>query len=155
MQVSIVGAGYVGLVSGACLAEQGHNVTCIDSDPNRVSQIDDGKAPFYEPGLDDILSRVAGKSLIATSDFDIAIRNSDLTLIAVGTPSREDGSVDLAAIERVARQLGAVIREKEDFHVVVVKSTVPAGTTEGVVGKLIEDVSGKRRVEEFGLGMNP
>ena len=155
MRVSIIGAGYVGLVSGACLADKGHLVTCVDSNPERVSQIENGKAPFYEPGLNEVLSRVCGERLLASVDFDEAVRNSDLTLIAVGTPSRQDGSADLTAIEGVARQIGAVLREKDDFHIVIVKSTVPVGTTEKVVGKLIEEVSGKRRSEGFGLGMNP
>lgn len=155
MRVSIVGAGYVGLVSGACLAEQGHTVVCVDTDPARVNRIRDGKAPFHEPGLDALLAKVAGKSLFSTSDLADAVRQSELTLIAVGTPSRDDGSVDLGAIEIVSRQLGEVLRDKEAFHTVVVKSTVPPGTTDQLVGAAIEAASGKKRGQDFGLGMNP
>ncbi len=155
MRVSIVGAGYVGLVSGACLAEQGHTVTCIDSNEERVERIRSGKAPFFEPGLDELLASVVGTKLFSTSDFNKAVAESELTLIAVGTPSRDDGSVDLGAIKAVSRQLGEVIRDKDDFHTVVVKSTVPPGTTENVVGAEIEAASGKQRRTDFGLGMNP
>jgi UDPglucose 6-dehydrogenase/GDP-mannose 6-dehydrogenase len=155
MKVSIVGAGYVGLVSGACFADDGHIVTCIDSNIERVDQIESGKAPFFEPGLDAVLKRVVGKQLFATSDFNAAVRDSELTLIAVGTPSFPDGSVDLSAIKVVSELLGKVLRDKDDFHVVVVKSTVPAGTTDNVVGKILEKHSGKQRGKHFGLGMNP
>ena len=93
MRVSIVGAGYVGLVSGACLAEQGHEVVCIDSNPDRVNSITNGIAPFFEPGLNELLQDVAGTRLKATADFSRAVRETELTLVAVGTGEREVGWV--------------------------------------------------------------
>ncbi len=127
MQISIVGAGYVGLVSGACLAQHGHIVQVIDSNPERVNNIIQGRAPFFEPGLDELLDRVSGKTLFATVEFDRSVIESELTLIAVGTPSDADGNVDLSAIETVARQIGKAIRQKNDRHTIIVKSTVPPG----------------------------
>ena len=155
MRISIIGAGYVGLVSGACLADRGHDVVVVDKDPRRVASIDDGSAPFYEPGLDDVLGRVAGRKLQATDDLSAAITATDVTLIAVGTPSEPDGRVDLGAIRAVAMEIGDVLAGKDDWHAVIVKSTVPPGTTERVVGDIVERHSGKPRGSGFGLGMNP
>ncbi len=155
MKVSIVGGGYVGLVSGACLAEQGHSVTVVDKDASRVAQIEAGQAPFFEPGLDELLAKTVGSKLYATTDLDKAVTDTELTIIAVGTPSMEDGSVDLTAIESVSKQIGQAIAKKSAQHVVVVKSTVPPGTTRDVVGRTLEKYSGREPGVDFGLGMNP
>ena len=104
MRVSIFGAGYVGLVSGACLADRGHDVVCVDLDQKRVDLIMSGASPIYEPGLHELLQRHAGRSLTATTDGPQAVRDSELTLIAVGTPF--DGStIDLSYVEACARPL--------------------------------------------------
>ena len=154
MRVSIVGTGYVGLVTGACLADLGHDVVCVDLDREKVTRVNRGDAPIFERGLPEILARNAGKRLRATTDLAAAVADTELTLVAVGTPF--DGkSIALGAIEEVARQIGRALRGKASYHVVVVKSTVVPGTTDGRVRELIEAESGKKAGEGFGLGMNP
>jgi UDPglucose 6-dehydrogenase/GDP-mannose 6-dehydrogenase len=151
MRVSIVGTGYVGLVTGACLAEAGHEVTCVDMVPERVAMVNARKPPFHEPGLEELL---AGVPLHGTLDLERAVRESDLTMIAVGTPF--DGTkIDLSYVEGVSAQIGAALKAKDDYHVVVVKSTVVPGTTSSVVLSLLEKHSGKRAGIDFGVGMNP
>ncbi len=154
MRVSIIGAGYVGLVTGACLAEKGHRVVCVDLDAARVAQINRGESPIFERGLPALLARHAGQALSATTDLAAAVAETELTLIAVGTPF--DGSaIDLRLIERATREVGEALRAKKSFHVVVVKSTVVPGTTDRVVLPILESASGKRAGVDFGLGMNP
>lgn len=154
MRVSVVGTGYVGLVSGVCLAETGHTVTCVDIDPAKVDKINRAIPPIYEKGLEALLQKNAGTRLSATTDLRQAVLESDLSLIAVGTPF--DGSaIDLKYIREVARQIGEVIKDKAGYHVVVVKSTVVPGTTEDVVLPILEQASGKKAGVDFGVGMNP
>lgn len=154
MRVSVIGAGYVGLVTGACLADLGHHVVVCDVDPTRVALIETGSTPVHEAGLDNLLRRTVGHSLRATTDLVSAVARSDLTLIAVGTPS-VDGRIDLTAVAQASRQVGAALARKHDYHAVVVKSTVVPGTTAGVVLPLLEGASGKRAGDDFGVGMNP
>lgn len=154
MRVSIVGTGYVGLVSGAGFADVGHDVVCVDVDPAKVDLINAGVPPIHEDGLADQLGRVVGTCLRATTDLRAAVLGSDLTLIAVGTPF--DGrEIDLSYVRRAAEQIGEALRDKDDYHVVVVKSTVVPGTTTDVVLPTLEAASGKRAGEDFGVGMNP
>jgi UDPglucose 6-dehydrogenase len=154
MKISIIGAGYVGLVSGVCLAEAGHRVVCVDIDPKRVAKINSGSPPIHEKGLDERLARHSGASFRASTHLDEAVRESDLTMIAVGTPF--DGEeIDLRYIREAARQIGEALREKDGYHVVVVKSTVVPGTTTDVVLPLLEEASGKKAGSDFGVGMNP
>lgn len=154
MKVSVVGTGYVGLVSGVCLAHVGHDVVCIDIDQSKVDMINQGQPPIYEVGLEKLLGDLVGKSLSATTDFDKAVRESDLSLIAVGTPF--DGQeIDLQYIRQVARQIGKVLATKDSYHTVIVKSTVVPGTTEEVVLPILEEASGKKAGVDFGVGMNP
>ena len=154
MRVSIMGTGYVGLVSGACLADHGHQVVCVDVDPVKVERICRGESPIFEPGLDELLRRHAGTTLTATLDARAAVMDSDLTLIAVGTPFKEE-QIDLRFVKECARTIGTVLKDKDDYHVVVVKSTVVPGTTDGVVLPILEQASGKRASVDFGIGMNP
>ena len=154
MKISIVGTGYVGLVSGACLAEKGHTVTCVDVDQNKVDQINAGECPIYEDGLAPIVARLVGNRLCATRDLAAAVADSSLTLIAVGTPF--DGTaIDTGYIESAARGIGEALQDKDDFHAVVVKSTVVPGTTDDVATPILESASGKRAGVDFGVGMNP
>lgn len=154
MKISIVGTGYVGLVSGVCLAESGHQVVCVDHDHAKVDLINGGKSPIFEKGLDTLLQKNLGRGFSATTDLARAVIGSDLTLIAVGTPF--DGQrIDLSAIRQVAREIGAVLKGKVGYHVVVVKSTVVPGTTDDVVLPLLEEASGKKADVDFGVGMNP
>jgi UDPglucose 6-dehydrogenase/GDP-mannose 6-dehydrogenase len=154
MKVSVVGTGYVGLVSGTCLAEKGHNVVCVDIDQAKVDQINQGIPPIYEAGLEDMLKANVGTRLRATTDLRTAVMESQISLIAVGTPFRGD-EIDLRFIETVARQIGEVLKDKADYHVVVVKSTVVPGTTDEVVLSILEEASGKKAGADFGVGMNP
>ena len=154
MRVSVIGTGYVGLVSGVCLAETGHSVTCVDIDPAKVEKINKAIPPIYEKGLEVLLKKNAGTHLFATTDLREAVLESDLSLIAVGTPF--DGSaIDLKYIREVARQIGEVLKDKDSYHVVVVKSTVVPGTTDDVVLPILEEASGKKAGKDFGVGMNP
>ena len=154
MKVSIMGTGYVGLVTGVCLAEKGFDVSCVDLDPVKVDKINRGEPPIYERGLEVMLRRNVGTRLRATLDAREAVLSSDLTLIAVGTPF--DGQhIDLSYIRESARAIGATLRDKRGYHVVVVKSTVVPGTTDQVVLPILEEASGKRAGADFGVGMNP
>ena len=154
MRVSIVGAGYVGLVTAACLADQGHNVVCADVDRTKVDRIAEGVSPIYEPGLDELLERNAGARLRATTDVAGAVADSDLTLLTVGTPS-VDGKIDLGAVVSATRTIGSALAGKHGYHLVAVKSTVVPGTTDTVVLPLLEEASGKKAGEELGVGVNP
>lgn len=154
MRISIIGSGYVGLVTGACLAEKGHDVTCVDIDEGKVGSINAGVPPIHERGLESLLRRNAGVRLRAVTDLDSAVRETDLTLVAVGTPF--DGrAIDLTQVRRASEEIGRALREKETWHMVVIKSTICPGTTENVVAPILERESGKRAGEGFGLGMNP
>ena len=154
MRVSIVGTGYVGLVSAAGLAEIGHEVTCVDVDAQKVDRINRGIAPIFEAGLDALLERHVGVRLKATCDLEAAVLGSDVTLIAVGTPF--DGEhIDLAQVRGAARQIGDALARKRGYHVVTVKSTVVPGTTTGVVLPILEERSGRTAGADFGVGMNP
>lgn len=154
MKVSIVGCGYVGLVSGVCLAEKGHEVVCVDVDPDKVDRINRGDPPIHEAGLEELLRRNLKRAFRATTDLGEAVLNSDLTIIAVGTPFAGD-EIDLRFIREAASQIGAVLKEKPTYHVVLVKSTVVPGTTDDVVRPLLEKASGKKAGPGFGVGMNP
>jgi len=154
MKVSVIGTGYVGLVSGTCLAEKGHQVVCVDVDKAKVDAINGGNSPIHEDGLVELLQKNLHVRLHATTDLSAAVYGSDLSLIAVGTPFDGTG-IDLGYIKDVARQIGAILKHKESYHAVVVKSTVVPGTTDEVVRPLLEAASGKIAGKDFGLGMNP
>jgi UDPglucose 6-dehydrogenase len=154
MKVSVVGTGYVGLVTGVCFAELGHDVVCVDVDPVKIGQIEGGTLPIHERGLLALLRRNLGRRLRATTDLRQAVLATDLSIIAVGTPF-DGAQIDLSAVEQAARQIGSALREKDSYHTVVVKSTVVPGTTERCVLPLLEQASGKRAGPDFGVGMNP
>lgn len=154
MNISIIGAGYVGLVTGTCLAEKGHQVTCIDLDEEKVSSINNGQSPIYEDGLETLLQKNVGDRLSATTNLPAAVHDTELSVIAVGTPF--DGStIDLSHIKQAAQDVGAALRTKRAYHTVIVKSTVVPGTTNGPVRNLIESTAQKQAGEDFRLGMNP
>jgi UDPglucose 6-dehydrogenase len=154
MKVSVIGTGYVGLVSGACLADIGHQIVCVDLDPRKVDMITSKTPPIYEKGLQELLDRNVPERLTATTDLRQAVLDSELSLIAVGTPF--DGQViDLKYIKAVAAEIGRVLKDKDGYHMVVVKSTVVPGTTTDVVLPILEAESGKVAGRDFGVGMNP
>ena len=156
MKVSIFGLGYVGSVSAASLAADGHSVIGVDVNPDKVRAVSEGRSPIVEPGLDALLARgVAEGRLRATTDTAEAIRDSEVSLLCVGTPSRRNGSLDLTYLERVSAQIGAALRDKFDYHVIVVRSTVLPGTTHTVVIPALERESGKKYGDGFGVSVNP
>lgn len=154
MRISIIGSGYVGLVSGACLADRGHEVVCVDNDERKVRMIESGEAPIHESGLSSLLRGNVGSRLSATTDLSKAVAESEVTFIAVGTPA-VDGRIDLKYVEAAAADVGRALRAKKSYHTLVVKSTVIPGTTDGLVRATAERVSGKTAGRDFGLGMNP
>jgi GDP-mannose 6-dehydrogenase len=156
MKVSIFGLGYVGSVSAASLAADGHQVVGVDVTADKVAAVNAGKSPIVEPGLGDLLERgVAEGRLRATTDTADAIRSTDVSLLCVGTPSRRNGSLDLTFLERVSQQIGAALRGKKSYHVVVVRSTVLPGTTHSVVIPALEQASHKKYGDGFGVSVNP
>jgi UDPglucose 6-dehydrogenase len=155
MRVAVVGTGYVGLVSAAGLAELGHTAVCIDVDERKVAALDRGEPPIFEQGLEELLGRHLGARLRATTDLAAAVRDSELTMICVGTPSREDGSIDVSFVRQAAEQVGAALAGTSGPHTVVVKSTVVPGTTERVVTPALEAASGRRAGVDLGVGVNP
>ncbi|GLQ57947.1 UDP-glucose dehydrogenase family protein [Devosia nitrariae] len=154
MRVAIIGTGYVGLVSGACLAHKGHIVQCVDIDHRKIDMINSRRPPIHEAGLEDVLASVVPERLSATADLAAAVNGADLTMIAVGTPFN-GSEIDLTYIEKAAWQIGEALATKDEYHVVVVKSTVVPGTTETVVLPILERASGKKAGIDFGVGMNP
>ena len=155
VKISIVGTGYVGLGTGLCLAELGNEVVCIDVVPAKVQSIMEGRSPIYEPGVDELLERhLRSGRFRATLDMQDAAE-TDITFIAVGTPSRKDGSLDLAYVRTAAEDVGKALAPKDEYHVVVVKSTVMPTTTDALVGPVLEAASGKQIGAGLGIASNP
>jgi GDP-mannose 6-dehydrogenase len=156
MKVSVFGLGYVGSVSAASLAADGHTVIGVDVNPDKVASLNEGRSPIVEKGLDELIQRSsANGSLRATTSTDEAVHATDLSLLCVGTPSRKNGSLDLTYLERVCEQIGSALKSKDDYHVVVVRSTVLPGTTHELVIPTIEKASGKEYGTGFGVTVNP
>ena len=154
MNISIIGTGYVGLVSGACLAKKGHLITCVDIDQHKIEQLKKGICPIYEEGLPEILDCNIGKNLFFSSNLKDSVKHSDVIMICVGTPFNGE-QIDLSFLETVSFQIGEIIKSCSDRKTVIVKSTVIPGTTEKFVAERIENSSGKIKGQDFGLGMNP
>jgi GDP-mannose 6-dehydrogenase len=156
MRVSVFGLGYVGCVSAASLADEGHDVIGVDVVVDKVAAVNEGRSPIVEPGLDEVLQRgVQSGRLRATTCTEDAVHATDLSLICVGTPSRKNGSLDLAYLTRVCEEIGRVLRDKDEYHVVVVRSTVLPGTTHNTVIPTLENASGKKYGQHFGVSVNP
>src|SRR3954463_13030720 len=156
MRVSVFGLGYVGSVSAASFAADGHTVIGVDVAPAKVASLNEGRSPIVEKGLDELIrDNTANGLLRATTSTAEAIRETELSLICVGTPSRKNGSLDLTYLERVAEQIGEALKDKDDYHVVVVRSTVLPGTTHEVVIPALERTSGKKYGTGFGVTVNP
>jgi len=155
MKISVVGSGYVGLITAAGFAEKGHSVSCVDIDSRKVDMINGRKPPIFEAGLQEILDRVVPARLKATLDLKGSLMDSEVTFICVGTPSDNDGSINLKYVKEVSKQIGGLLKGKGSYHVVVVKSTIIPGSTEEHVIPLLEKHSGKRAGPDFGVVMNP
>ena len=153
MKITVIGTGYVGLVSGACLAEVGNDVLCLDIDPAKIKTLNEGGIPIFEPGLLEMVKRnVAAGRLYFTTDVDHAVQHGMLQFIAVGTPPDEDGSADLQYVVAAARNIGA---RMNDYKVVIDKSTVPVGTADKVRAALTEELK-KRGVDiPYSVVSNP
>ena len=156
MRLSIFGIGYVGAVSAACLARDGHIVHAVDINPSKVADIEAGRAPIVEKGLSQLIAAaVSGGALTAGSDLASAVASSELSLVCVGTPSRPNGSLDLTYAMRVAEELGQALARKDDFHSVVFRSTMTPGSMERDIIPTLERASGKRAGVDFGVGYYP
>ncbi|WP_442112284.1 nucleotide sugar dehydrogenase [Pseudomonas sp. NUPR-001] len=156
MRISIFGLGYVGAVCAGCLSARGHDVIGVDVSKTKIDLINQGKSPIVEPGLEALLQQgINTGRLRGTTDFAAAIRDSDLSMICVGTPSKKNGDLGLEYIESVCREIGYVLREKSSRHTIVVRSTVLPGTVKNVVIPILEDCSGKKAGVDFGVAVNP
>ena len=155
MKIAIIGTGYVGLVSGVCFASKGHSVTCFDSRSEPISLLKEGKIPIYEKGLNELL--INSKKNISFEVLNLSkeqmLLNFDVILVAVGTPS-EEGKADLSQIESVAIMLARLIKQTDKFISIILRSTVPPGTTDTLFKNIIEKHS-EKSLGNFGLGMNP
>ncbi|MBF0328078.1 MAG: UDP-glucose/GDP-mannose dehydrogenase family protein [Nitrospirae bacterium] len=150
MYIAVIGTGYVGLVTGACFAEFGVSVTCVDNDAKKINNLKEHKIPFYEPGLEDVVKRNATKGrLNFTTDLADAVKKSLIIFIAVGTPPREDGSADLSYIDAVAKEIAGSI---DEYKVIVTKSTVPVGTGKRVRKIIKENL---KAAVDFDVVSNP
>lgn len=156
MNISIFGMGYVGAVTAACLSERGNKVIGVDPNRSKVRQLNEGKTPIVEKDVGEIIGEaVKNGSLKATEDFTEAVFKTEISLICVGTPSQSNGSLELKYLRRVCEQIGSIIREKEDFHVVTVRSTILPGTMREVIIPTLEACSDKKAGVDFGVCNNP
>ncbi len=156
MKVSVFGLGYVGCVSAACFARDGHEVTGVDINSNKVAIVNRGECPIVEPGMREVICDVVRSGrLRATTDTADAIENSELSLVCVGTPSKQNGSIDLTYVQRVCQEIGLVIKGKHPRHTVAIRSTMLPGTIESMVVPALEEHSGKRANTNFGVCLNP
>ncbi|MEN3329572.1 MAG: GDP-mannose 6-dehydrogenase [Acidobacteriota bacterium] len=156
MKLSIFGLGYVGCVSAACFAKEGHAVTGVDVNANKAEMINSGNSPIIEAGIGPLLDEVVkAKRLSATTDSATAVHKTDVSLICVGTPSNTNGSLDLRYVTRVCEEIGAALKDKTERHIVVIRSTMLPGTIESVVIPTLEEHSTKRVGKDFGVCINP
>jgi GDP-mannose 6-dehydrogenase len=155
-RISVVGLGYVGAVSTACLAALGHQVIGVDIDPEKVGQIARGESPIHEADLHETLQQGVQKGLItATDDLSAAVRETDVTFVSVGTPTSEDGGCDYRYIEQAARSMAVGLRQKDGFHVFAMRCSIPPGTTMRVMAPILEKLSEKTLGVDFGVCFNP
>jgi GDP-mannose 6-dehydrogenase len=156
MDISIFGLGYVGTVCGVCLANNGHTIVGVDVSDHKIELINKGLPPIVEAGLATLISDVVSENKFSASkDHEQAVLSSDISIVCVGTPSRVDGSLDTRYLEQVCQQIGDALKKKEDYHLVVIRSTVLPGTVMGELLPLLEEFSGKKVGVDFGLAMNP
>jgi len=156
MKISVFGLGYVGCVSAASFASDQHEVLGVDVNLNKVEIINQGKSPIVEPGIGEVIKETVKEGrLQATSDSSWAIQRSEISLVCVGTPSNANGSLDLSHVKHVCKEIGAALKSKTDRHVVVIRSTMLPGTIQDTVVPTLEEASGKKVGEGFGVCINP
>src|SRR5919112_2560465 len=152
MKLSVFGLGYVGCVSAACFAREGHDVLGVDVNATKVEIINEGRSPIVEAGVGELIAEmVAAGRLRATTDSAAAVRETDLSLVCVGTPSNPNGSLNLTYIKRVCQEIGAALEAKTARHTVVIRSTMLPGTIESVITPALEVYSGKKAGAGFGV----
>ena len=155
-RISIFGLGYVGAVSMACLARDGHRLIGVDVDATKLDLIRARKSPILEEGIQELMRDVVDSGRVAvTQDARYAVQETEVTFVCVGTPSAANGSQDLSAITRLAEQIGAALASKNEFHTVVIRSTVQPGTLEEIIEPILQRASGKRSGVDFGLVFQP
>src|ERR1700752_88750 len=156
MNLTVFGLGYVGCVSAACFAKEGHSVIGVDVSADKVEMINAGRSPIVEAGIGELINEVvSSKRLRATTDAKEAVNGSDASLICVGTPSNQNGSLDLRYITRVCEEIAAALKEKSKKHVVIIRSTMLPGTIERVVIPTLKEHLGEERSEKFDVCINP
>ena len=156
MKLSVFGIGYVGCVSAACFAKEGHDVISVDANRVKVEIVNSGKSPIVEPDIDELIGKMVREGrLRAVTDATEAVKGSEMSLVCVGTPSQPNGSLDLSHIERVCREIGAGVQAKRERHTVVIRSTILPGTMENLVVPALEAGSGKKVGRDFGIAINP
>lgn len=157
MRIAVVGGtGYVGLTTAVCLASKGHTVYCVGRNEDKIRRLLAGIPIIYEESLEELLKDTLSKgNLIPSTNLKDAVQNCEVSFICVGTPSRDDGSIELSQVENVSKSIGLALREDDEYKVVVVKSTVVPGTTESLVVRTIEKFSQKKAGVDFGVCMNP
>jgi GDP-mannose 6-dehydrogenase len=156
MKLSVFGIGYVGCVSAACFAKAGHDVIGVDVNPTKVEIINSGRSPIVEAGIDELISEmVAAGRLRAVTCSCEAVRESDVSLVCVGTPSNANGSLNLKHVQQVCQEIGAALKNKSERHTVVIRSTMLPGTVENLVVPTLEEHSGKKAGRDFGVSINP
>ncbi|MFC1722670.1 UDP-glucose dehydrogenase family protein [Nanoarchaeota archaeon] len=151
MNLAVIGTGYVGLVSGACFADKGFDVTCVDIDQDKINQLNQGKVPIYEPGLKEVVENATKRNhLKFTTDLQSAISKAKVIFICVGTPEGEDGRPDMSAVWAVAKNIGSFLKDNQDFKILATKSTVPVGT-----GDKIESILREQQAQNIAVASNP
>ena len=156
VKISVFGLGYVGSVTAACLASKGNSVIGVDLSSSKVDLIEAGRSPIIEPQMQELVETAhSGCRLHATTDSTAAVMQTEISFLCVGTPSLRNGKLDLGHVEPVCREIGRVLKNKNSFHLVVLRSTVLPGTAEGIVIPALEQSSGKRMGSDFGVCVNP
>ena len=155
VRLSIFGLGYVGCVSAACFAARGHTVLGVDANPQKTDFIRDGRTPIVEEKIGELIADVVAAGRLKVSDPISAVHDSDITIVCVGTPSGAGGSLSTEYLESASAEIGEALKTKDDFHVVVYRSTMVPGTCENILIPILEKVSGKKAGKDFGVCLNP
>jgi GDP-mannose 6-dehydrogenase len=154
--LAVFGLGYVGTVTAACFASRGHQVIGVDTNRQKLDLLRQGIPPVAEPGLPELVqAAVRNRKLCVTHDVNEAVRRSDVSFISVGTPSRRNGDADLSALESVLEGIGAALRDHDKFHTIVLRSTIPPGTTKRFAIPILEEMSGRAAGSGFEIYFNP
>lgn len=155
-RISVFGIGYVGAVSAACLADSGNTVVAVDNLQAKVDCINEGRSPIIEAGLDELIEKhVSSGMLRATTDIAIALEETDISFVCVGTPSAPDGAIGTVYIEAVCKEIGSALKKKSAFHSVIIRSTIVPGTMDSLCIPILEKASGLKAGVDFGVGYYP